>query len=164
VLTGVCGTDLFRLMPVFLKQAKAMGFALGVEMIRLARECNLLTSPYCFDPESARAMAAAGADVLVPHVGLTTKGSIGATTAVSLDEAPALVQAMHDAAKDVNPDIIVLCHGGPIAEPADAQYMLAHTNGVVGFYGASSMEQLPTEVAISENTRRFKELSPNGSR
>jgi predicted TIM-barrel enzyme len=117
VLAGVCGTDPFRLMPVFLKQAKAMGFALGVEMIRLARECNLLTSPYCFDPESARAMAAAGADVLVPHVGLTTKGSIGATTAVSLDEAPALVQAMHDAAKDVNPDIIVLCHGGPIAEP-----------------------------------------------
>lgn len=186
VLAGVCGTDPFRLMPVFLDQLKAMGFAgvqnfptvglidgtfrqnleetgmgfdLEVEMIRLARERELLTSPYCFDPDSARAMAEAGADILVPHLGLTTKGSIGATTAVSLEQAPGLVQAMHDAAKEVNPDIIVLCHGGPIAEPDDARYVLENTQGVVGFYGASSMERLPTEVAITENTKRFKEIS-----
>jgi len=185
VLAGVCGTDPFRLMPVFLDQLKAMGFAgvqnfptvglidgifrqnleetgmgfdLEIEMIRLARERDLITSPYCFDPESARAMATAGADILVPHLGLTTKGSIGASTAVSLEEAPALVQEMHDAAKDVNPDIFVLCHGGPIAEPDDAAYVLHNTNGVVGFYGASSMERLPTEVAITENTKRFKSI------
>ncbi len=186
VLAGVCGTDPFRLMPVFLDQLKAMGFAgvqnfptvglidgtfrrnleetgMGfakeVEMIRLARERDLLTSPYCFSLADARAMAEAGADILVPHLGLTTKGSIGATTAVSLEEAPQLVQAMHDAAREVNPEILVLCHGGPIAEPDDAQYVLAHTQGVVGFYGASSVERLPTEVAITENMRRFKALS-----
>jgi predicted TIM-barrel enzyme len=136
-----------------------MGFELEVEMIRLARERDLLTSPYCFDPESARAMAAAGADILVPHLGLTTKGSIGATTAVPLEDAPALVQTMHDAAKAVNPDILVLCHGGPIAEPDDAQYVLQRTHGVVGFYGASSMERLPTEIAITETVKRFKNLS-----
>lgn len=188
VLAGVCGTDPFRLMPVFLDQLKAMGFAgvqnfptvglidgtfrqnleetgmgfdLEVEMIRLARERDLLTSPYCFDPDSARAMAEAGADILVPHLGLTTKGSIGATTAASLEDAPGLVQAMHDAAKDVNPDIIVLCHGGPIAEPEDARYVLERTNGVVGFYGASSMERLPTEIAITENMQRFKAIELN---
>lgn len=186
VLAGVCGTDPFRLMPVFLDQLKAMGFAgvqnfptvglidgtfrqnleetgmgfeLEVEMIRLARERDLLTSPYCFNPDSARAMAEAGADIVVPHLGLTTKGSIGANTAVAIEEAPALVQAMHDAAKEVNPDIIVLCHGGPIAEPEDAAYVLQRTSGVVGFYGASSMERLPTEVAITQNTKRFKEIS-----
>lgn len=186
VLAGVCGTDPFRLMPVFLRQIREMGFSgvqnfptvglfdgtirqnleetgmgygLEVEMIRLARELDLLTSPYCFNPEEARAMAAAGADILVPHLGLTTKGAIGATTAVSLEEAPALVQAMHDAAKEVNPDIIVLCHGGPIAEPDDARYVLEHTQGVAGFYGASSMERLPTEIAITENMQRFKEIS-----
>lgn len=186
VLAGVCGTDPFRLMPVFLDQLKAMGFAgvqnfptvglidgtfrqnleetgmgfeLEVEMVRLARKRDLLTSPYCFDPDSARVMAEAGADILVPHLGLTTKGSIGATTAVSLEEAPGLVQAMHDAAKAINPDIIVLCHGGPIAEPDDARYVLEHTTGVVGFYGASSMERLPTEVAITENTKRFKDIT-----
>lgn len=187
VLAGVCGTDPFRLMPVFLDHLKVMGFAgvqnfptvglidglfrqnleetgMGfakeVEMIRLARERDLLTSPYCFSPDDARAMAAAGADILVPHLGLTTKGSIGATTAVTLEEAPGLVQARHDAAKEINPNILVLCHGGPIAEPDDAQYVLAHTTGVVGFYGASSMERLPTEVAITENMRRFKAISP----
>jgi predicted TIM-barrel enzyme len=186
VLAGVCGTDPFRLMPVFLNQLKAMGFAgvqnfptvglidgtfrqnleetgmgfdLEVEMIHLARELDLLTSPYCFDPASARAMAEAGADILVPHLGLTTKGSIGATTAVSLEDAPALVQAMHDAAKDVNPEILVLCHGGPIAEPEDAEYVLNLTNGIVGFYGASSMERLPTEQAIIQNTKRFKAIA-----
>jgi predicted TIM-barrel enzyme len=186
VLAGVCGTDPFRLMPQFLDQLKTIGFAgvqnfptvglidgvfrqnleetgmgydLEVEMIRLARDRDLLTSPYCFDVDSARAMAAAGADILVPHLGLTTKGAIGATTAISLEEAPGRVQAMHDAAKEINPDILVLCHGGPIAEPEDAAYVLANTTGVVGFYGASSMERLPTEIALTENTRRFKALT-----
>lgn len=186
VLAGVCGTDPFRLMPVFLRQLReigfagvqnfptvglidgtfrqnleetGMGFGLEVDMIRQARELDLLTSPYCFDPDQAAAMAEAGADILVPHLGLTTKGTIGAQTAVSLDAAPGLVQAMHDAAKKVNPEIIVLCHGGPIAEPDDAAYVLQHTEGIVGFYGASSMERLPTERAMTENARRFKSLS-----
>ena len=186
VLAGVCGTDPFRLMPQFLDQIKAMGFSgvqnfptvglidgmfrqnleetgmgygLEVEMIRLARERDLLTSPYCFNPDEARAMAEAGADILVPHLGLTTKGSIGALSAVTIDEGVRMVQEMHDAAKAVNPDILVLCHGGPIAEPDDARYVLERTNGVVGFYGASSMERLPTEVAITENMRRFKAIS-----
>jgi predicted TIM-barrel enzyme len=185
VLAGVCGTDPFRQMHVFLKQVRDIGFAgvqnfptvglidgvyrqnleetgmsfdLEVDMIRLAREADMLTSPYCFNPQEAAAMTRAGADILVPHLGLTTKGSIGAKTAVSLEEAPALVQAMHDAAKEVNPEIIVLCHGGPIAEPDDAAYVLANTNGVAGFYGASSMERLPTERALTENVRLFKQI------
>jgi predicted TIM-barrel enzyme len=185
VLAGVCGTDPFRLMPVFLRQLRDMGFAgiqnfptvglidglfrqnleetgmgygLEVELIRLARDLDLLTSPYAFNPMEAADMARAGADILVPHLGLTTKGSIGAQTAVSLEEAPARVQAMHDAAKAVNPDIIVLCHGGPIAEPEDAAYVLANTTGVVGFYGASSMERLPTERALVETVRQFKQV------
>lgn len=187
VLAGVCGTDPFRLMPYFLKQIKEMGFAgvqnfptvglfdgmfrqnleetgmgfdLEVEMIRIAHELDLLTAPYAFNPDEARALAKAGADILVPHMGLTTKGSIGAHTAISLDEAAQRVQAMHDAAKEVNPNIFVLCHGGPIAEPEDATYVLEHTHGVVGFFGASSMERLPTEVAITENARRFKQMRP----
>ncbi len=189
VLAGVCGTDPFRLMPVFLRQLKEMGFAgvqnfptvglfdgvfrqnleetgmgygLEVEMIRQARALDLLTSPYVFTPDEARAMAAAGADVLVPHLGLTAKGAIGARTAIGLDEAVERVQAMHDAAKEVNPEILVLCHGGPIAEPDDAAYVLARTRGVVGFYGASSMERLPTETALTENVRRFKSLATSG--
>lgn len=187
VLAGVCGTDPFRLMPYFLKQLKEMGFAgvqnfptvglfdgvfrqnleetgmgygLEVEMIRAAHELDMLTAPYVFNPDEARAMAQAGADILVPHMGLTTKGSIGAHTAVTLDEAVKRVQAMHDAARKINSNILVLCHGGPIAEPDDAAYVLSHTNGVVGFFGASSMERLPTEVAITENTRRFKQIRP----
>jgi predicted TIM-barrel enzyme len=128
-------------------------------MIRTAHELDLLTSPYVFTPEEARGMAEAGADVLVPHMGLTTSGTIGAQTAITLDEAVDRVQAMHDAAKVVNPDILVLCHGGPIAEADDAAYVLAHTNGVVGFFGASSMERLPTEIAITETLRRFKGIS-----
>lgn len=187
VLAGVCGTDPFRLMPVFLRQLKEQGFAgvqnfptvglidglfrqnleetgmgydLEVVLIRQARALDLLTSPYVFNPDEARAMAAAGADVLVPHMGLTTKGAIGAKTAVTLDEAVVRVQAMHDAAKEVNPDVLVLCHGGPIAEPEDAAYVLARTRGVVGFYGASSVERLPTEVAITATMRRFKALAP----
>lgn len=185
VLAGVCGTDPFRLMPVFLKQLKdlgfagvqnfptvglhdgrfrqnleetGMGFGLEVETIRLARELDLLTTPYCFTPDEARAMSAAGADILVPHLGLTTKGAIGAKTSVTLEEGVHLVQAMTDAAHEINPDLLVLCHGGPIAEPEDAAYVLAHTHGVVGFYGASSMERLPTETAITENVRRFTEI------
>ncbi|HZS87442.1 MAG TPA: phosphoenolpyruvate hydrolase family protein [Chloroflexota bacterium] len=185
VLAGVCGTDPFRLMPVFLRQVKeagfsgvqnfptvglfdgvfranleetGMGYDLEVEMIRQARELELLTCPYVFTPDEARKMAAAGADVLVPHMGLTTSGTIGAQTAITLDEAVERVQAMHDAAKEVNPEILVLCHGGPIALPEDAAYVLERTRGVVGFFGASSMERLPTEIAMTENMRRFKAL------
>lgn len=185
VLAGVCGTDPFRVMPVFLDQLKAMGFAgvqnfptvglydgvfrqnleetgmgydLEVEMVRLAHERDLVTAPYVFDEDSARAMAEAGADVLVPHVGLTTKGSIGAGTALTLDEAVAKVQAMRDAAAEVRDDVLVLCHGGPIAEPDDAAYVLSRTEGVVGFFGASSVERLPTERAITEQVAAFKNL------
>ena len=185
VLAGVCGTDPFRLMPVFLQQVRAagfsgvqnfptvglfdgtirtgleetgMGYGLEVDMIRLARDMDLLTTPYCFNPEEATAMAAAGADILIPHMGLTTKGLIGAGTAVSLEDAANRVQAMADAARATNPDVLVLCHGGPIAEPEDAQYILDHTEGVVGFYGASSMERLPVEPAITERIREFGQL------
>ncbi len=186
VLAGVCGTDPFRLMPVFLRQLRDMGFSgiqnfptvglidgtfranleetgmaysLEVEMVRTARELDLLTAPYVFTPEDARAMAAAGADVLVPHMGLTTSGTIGAETAKTLDESVELVQAMHDAAREVDPDVLVLCHGGPITEPEDAAYVLERTRGVVGFFGASSMERLPTEIAMTENMRRFKAIT-----
>ncbi len=185
VLAGVCGTDPFRIMPVFLKQLKEIGFSgvqnfpsvglfdgnarvnleetgmsysLEVDMIRHARQLDLLTCPYVFNEDDAVAMTKAGADVLVPHMGLTTKGAIGAKTAMDLDEAVRRVQAMHDAAKSVRSDVIVLCHGGPIAEPEDAEYVLNNTRGVAGFFGASSMERLPTEVAITEQVRRFKKL------
>jgi predicted TIM-barrel enzyme len=188
VLAGVCGTDPFRLLPVFLRTLKEMGFTgvqnfptvglidgtfrqgleetgmgygLEVELIRAAHELDLLTCPYVFTPADARAMAEAGADVLVPHMGLTTKGAIGATTAKTLDESVELIQAMHDAAKEVSLDVLVLCHGGPIAEPEDAAYVLARTKGVVGFFGASSMERLPTEVAMTETMRRFKRIPVN---
>ena len=186
VLAGVCGTDPFRIMEVFLPQIKAMGFSgvqnfptvglfdgvfranleetgmgygLEVDMIRAAHGLDLLTCPYVFTPDEAQAMAEAGADVLVPHMGLTTSGTIGAQTALSLDESVARVQAMHDAAKAVNPEMLVLCHGGPIAEPDDAAYVLAHTQGIVGFFGASSMERLPVETAIAENVRRVKGIA-----
>jgi predicted TIM-barrel enzyme len=185
VLAGVCGTDPFRIMPVFLKQLKEIGFSgvqnfpsvglfdgnarvnleetgmsysLEVDMIHHAHQLDLLTCPYVFNEDDATAMTKAGADVLVPHMGLTTKGAIGAKTAMDLDEAARRVQAMHDAAKSVRSDVIVLCHGGPIAEPADAEYILSNTRGVAGFFGASSMERLPTEVAITEQVRRFKNL------
>jgi predicted TIM-barrel enzyme len=186
VLAGVCGTDPFRLMPVFLEEIKrigfsgvqnfptvglcdgqfrqnleetGMGYGLEVDMIRTAHEAGLLTTPYVFDADQARAMAEAGADVVVAHMGLTTKGQIGATTALTIEAAAERVQAIRDAAAAVNPDIIALCHGGPIAEPEDAQYVLDHTTGVAGFFGASSMERLPTEVAITENMRRFKRIA-----
>jgi predicted TIM-barrel enzyme len=186
VLAGVCGTDPFRMMDVFLPQLREMGFSgvqnfptvglfdgvfrqnleetgmgygLEVEMVRKASALGLLTAPYVFNEDEAAQMAAAGADVLVPHMGLTTSGTIGAQTAITLDESVKRVQAMHDAAKRVNPAILVLCHGGPIAAPADAAYVLQRTDGVVGFFGASSMERLPTEVAIAETLQRFKSIS-----
>src|SRR3954451_22842848 len=186
VLAGVCGTDPFRLMPVFIAELKRMGFSgvqnfptvglidgtfrvnleetgmgygLEVDAIRIAHELDLLTAPYVFNDDDATAMAKAGADVLVPHMGLTTGGSIGADTAKSLDDCVPLIQGMHDAAKRVNPEVIVLCHGGPIAEPDDAAYVLGRTEGVVGFFGASSMERLPTEVAMTENMQRFKSIA-----
>ncbi len=189
VLAGVCGTDPFRRMDLFLKQVQDAGFAgvqnfptvglidgnyrinleetgmsfgLEVEMIRQARAMELLTTPYAFNVEEAAAMSAAGADILIPHMGLTTKGSIGAETAVTLELAARRVQEMHDAAKKINSDIIVLCHGGPIAEPEDAQYILDHTEGVVGFYGASSMERLPVEPAITNRIREFTQLKLGG--
>jgi predicted TIM-barrel enzyme len=188
VLAGVCGTDPFRLMPNFLRQVAdagfagvqnfptvglidgtfranleetGMGYGLEVEMIGVAKEMGLLTAPYVFDPESAEAMTRAGADVLVPHMGLTTKGMIGAETALTLDDCVELIQAMRDAAVAINPEVIVLCHGGPIAEPEDAAYVLERTTGVVGFFGASSMERLPTETAMVENMQRFKALQPS---
>jgi predicted TIM-barrel enzyme len=185
VLAGVCGTDPFRVMKLFLRDVAAagfsgvqnfptvglvdgqfrqgleetgMGFGLEVDMIRLAHEMNLLTTPYAFSVDQAEALTHAGADILIPHMGLTTKGTIGATTAVSLDESARRIQAMHDAARRINRDILVLCHGGPIAEPADAQYILDHTQGIVGFYGASSMERLPVEPAIANRVREFTQL------
>jgi len=186
VLAGVCGTDPFRLMPRFLDELAAIGFAgvqnfptvglidgvfrqnleetgmsfaAEVEMIRLAAERGHLTCPYVFDPGQAEQMARAGADILVPHMGLTTSGTIGAQTALSLDEAVVRVQAMRDAAVAVSPGILVLCHGGPIAEPADAGYVLSRTTGVGGFFGASSMERLPVERALTAQVRSFTELS-----
>jgi predicted TIM-barrel enzyme len=190
VLAGVCGTDPFRVMRRFLREVQAagfsgvqnfptvglidgtfrqgleetdMGYAKEVEMIAAARELGLLTCPYVFTEDEARAMARAGADVLIPHMGLTTKGTIGARTALTLEQAAARVQALCDAARGVNPDILVLCHGGPIAEPEDAAYVLKNTRGVVGFFGASSIERLPTEVAITGCVRQFKALGVGGT-
>ncbi len=185
VLAGVCGTDPFRMMPYFLKQIKEMGFSgvqnfptvglidgtfrqgleetgmgygLEVDMIRTAHELDLLTTPYVFNAEEARAMAGAGADIIVAHMGLTTKGAIGAKSALTLDQCVQRIQDIHDAARSISPDVLVICHGGPIAEPDDAEYVLARTKGIVGFYGASSMERLPTEWAITENAKRFKRI------
>jgi predicted TIM-barrel enzyme len=185
VLAGVCGTDPFRVMKLFLREVASagfsgvqnfptvglidgqfrrsleetgMGFGLEVDMIRQAKEMNLLTTPYAFNIDEAEAMAHAGADILIPHMGLTTKGAIGAMTSLSLEESARLIQDMHDAAKRIHPEILVLCHGGPIAEPADAQYILDHTDGIVGFYGASSMERLPVEPAIENRVREFTKL------
>ncbi len=135
-----------------------MGYGMEVDMIRLARDLDLLTCPYVFTPEEATAMAKAGADMLIPHMGLTTKGAIGAKTALTLEEATKRVQELADAAKAVNPDILVLCHGGPISEPDDVRYVLDHTTGIVGFFGASSIERLPTEVAITGCVKQFKSL------
>lgn len=185
VLAGVCATDPFRDIPSFLEQLKQLGFAgvqnfptVGlidgqfranleetgmsfdkeVEMIRLAHERDMLTTPYVFTVEESRKMAKAGADVLVCHMGLTTSGSIGATSGKSLDECVKLIQELRDAAVEVKPDVIVLCHGGPIASPDDARYVLERVEGIHGFYGASSMERLPVEEAIAGTAKTFKAL------
>jgi predicted TIM-barrel enzyme len=185
VLAGVNGTDPFCIFDHYLDQVKAIGFSgvqnfptvglidgnfranleetgmgygLEVDMIRLAREKGLLTTPYVFNEDDAKAMAEAGADIVVCHLGLTTGGSIGAETALGLEECPALVNAWAEAALRVNPDILVLVHGGPVAMPDDARYVLENTDNCHGFYGASSMERLPTETALTEQTRAFKSL------
>ncbi|RQG87830.1 phosphoenolpyruvate hydrolase family protein [Natrarchaeobius halalkaliphilus] len=187
VLAGVNGTDPFRQMDVFVEDLKRRGFSgvqnfptvglfeegtqfrrnieetgMGydkeVDMIQEAAEQDMLTCPYVFTEEQAREMAEAGADVVVSHMGLTTSGDIGAETSLGLEEAAERVQAHHDAAKAVNDDIIVICHGGPIAWPDDAEYVLHNTDGVVGFFGASSLERLPTEEAIRNQAREFKEI------
>jgi predicted TIM-barrel enzyme len=185
VLAGVNGTDPFRIMPRFLKQLKeigfagvqnfptvglidgvfrenleetGMGFAKEVQMIADARALDLLTCAYVFDESQAQAMARAGADILVAHMGLTTSGTIGARTAMSLDDSVERVQAIRDAAAKVNPEMIVLCHGGPIATPEDAKCVLSRTKGVAGFFGASSIERLPTETAITDQVRQFKRI------
>ncbi len=185
VLAGVCGTDPFRRMDVFLDELKrigfsgvqnfptvglfdgtfrqnleetGMGYGLEVDLVRLARSKDMLTAPYAFTVDEAVAMAEAGADVLVPHMGLTTGGTIGAETAKTLDDCVPLIQEMQDAARRVSPDVLVLCHGGPIAEPDDAAYVIERTEGIAGFFGASSMERLPTEIAMTENMRRFKAI------
>ncbi len=185
VLAGVNGTDPFRVMDVFLKSLKDQGFAgvqnfptvglidgvfrqnleetgmgydLEVEMIKKAHELDMLTTPYVFDAEQATKMAEVGADVIVAHMGLTTKGSIGAQTALSLEDAAKRVQEIADAARKVNPDVLVICHGGPIADPEDAKYIIENTNGVDGFFGASSIERFAAEKGIKEQTERFKEI------
>jgi predicted TIM-barrel enzyme len=185
VLAGVCASDPFRLMDRFLEDVKkagfsgvqnfptvglidgqfranleetGMGFDKEVELIRLARERDLLTTPYVFDIDQAQQMAAAGADVLVAHMGLTTKGTIGAQTSRSLDDCVHDVQAIGDAVRSRRSDIIVLCHGGPIATPDDAQYVLTRVRGIHGFYGASSMERLPLERAITDQVHQFKSI------
>lgn len=135
-----------------------MGYDREVEMIRLAHEMDLVTTPYVFTVDEGERMARAGADVIVVHVGLTTSGTIGAQTALSLDECVGVVQAIRDAVVRVNPEVIVLCHGGPLAGPEDAEYVLSRTRGVHGFFGASSMERLPVELAIQENAQAFKRL------
>lgn len=189
VLAGVCGTDPMRLMDHFLDTVKATGFAgvqnfptvglidgtfranleetnMGynkeVEMIALAHERELLTTPYVFDTADAVSMTQAGADILVAHMGLTTSGSIGAHTSRTLDECVPLINDIANAAREVRDDILVLCHGGPIAEPEDAAYILKRCPGIHGFYGASSMERLPTERAIREQTQRFGQLRLGG--
>ncbi|MCC7087480.1 MAG: phosphoenolpyruvate hydrolase family protein [Pirellulales bacterium] len=185
VLAGVCGTDPFLLREPFLKELKSMGFAgiqnfptvglidgtfranleetgmsyqLEVELVAAARELDLLTTPYVFNVEEARDMVEAGADIVVAHMGLTTSGTIGAQTAKSLDDCVGQVQDIVDTCKTLRGDCLVLCHGGPIAMPSDAQYILERCQGVDGFYGASSMERLPTETGITEQVRQFRQL------
>mgnify|MGYP001950573845 CR=1 FL=1 len=189
VLAGVCATDPFRVMPKFLDELKSIGFAgvqnfptVGlidgtfranleetgmsyaqeVEMIRLAAARDMLTTPYVFCEDDAAAMAGAGADIIVVHLGLTAGGSIGAETGVSLEDAPALTDKWAAAALAVNPDAIILVHGGPVAMPEDAEFVLKNTKNCHGFYGASSMERLPTEVALTEQTRKFKSIGRQG--
>ncbi len=186
VLAGVCGTDPFRVIDLYLRDLKqlgfcgvqnfptvglidgqfresleetGMGFEREVEMIALAHKQDLLTCAYVFNRNEAKAMAKAGADLLIAHMGLTTKGLIGAKTAITLDESVARTQAIRDAAVSVRPEILILCHGGPIAEPDDVQYVLSRTDGVCGFFGASSIERLPTERAITEQVMSFEKVT-----
>ena len=185
VLAGVNGTDPFVLMPRFLAELKEMGFSgvqnfptiglfdgqmrqsfeetgmgygLEVDMIRLAHELDLLTTPYVFNVDEARAMTEAGADIIVAHMGVTTGGTIGATSAKSLEACVGEIDAIAEAARSARHDVIVLCHGGPISMPDDARYILERTKGCHGFYGASSMERLPAEAAIRDQTASFKKL------
>jgi predicted TIM-barrel enzyme len=185
VLAGVNGTDPFCNFDYFLDQVKAIGFSgiqnfptVGlidgtfranleetgmsygqeVDMVRLAHEKDMFTTPYVFNEENAADMARAGADIVVCHLGLTTGGSIGAETSLKLEDCPALVDAWSEAALKVNPDVIVLVHGGPVSMPSDAEYVLKNTKNCHGFYGASSMERLPTEVALTEQTKAFKAI------
>ncbi|KIJ69146.1 hypothetical protein HYDPIDRAFT_105716 [Hydnomerulius pinastri MD-312] len=185
VLAGICGTDPFRDMSRLLREVKDLGFTgvqnfptVGlidgvfrqnleetgmdygkeVEMIRLAHEMDLLTTPYVFNVDEAQRMATAGADIIVAHMGLTTSGTIGAQTALTLDDCVERVKAIADAAKRINPDVIVLCHGGPIATPDDARYVIQRVKGIHGFFGASSLERLPVEVAMKEVTQDFKSI------
>jgi len=185
VLAGVCASDPFRLMDKFLDQLKDVGFSgvqnfptvglidggfranleetgmsyqLEVDMIAAAHKKDLLTTPYVFSEDDARAMAKAGADIVVVHLGLTTGGSIGAETGTTLEDAPGLTDAWAKAALDVNKDIIVLVHGGPVSSPSDAEYVLSNTTYCHGFYGASSMERLPTEIALTAQTKEFKAI------
>lgn len=138
-----------------------MSYQAEVDVVRMARDMDLLTTPYVFNVEEAKKMSEAGADIIVAHMGLTTSGSIGATSGKSLDDCVSLIQQIRDEATKINPEIIVLCHGGPIAAPADAEYVISRTKGVHGFYGASSMERLPVEEAITNITRTFKNLKPS---
>lgn len=185
VLAGVCGTDPFRRMSHFLKQVKdtgfvgvqnfptvglidgmfrqnleetGMGYGLEIEMIRTARKMDLMTTPYVFNIDDAQRMTDSFSDIIIAHMGLTTAGSIGAETALTLDDCVVRLQEIADAAAAANPDVIVLCHGGPIAMPDDAEYVLQRVNGVHGFYGASSMERLPVEIAMTEQMRKFKSV------
>lgn len=185
VLAGVCGTDPFRVMDIYLKQLKDMGFngvqnfptvglidgvfrqnleetdmgyGLEVEMIRKAHKLDLLTCPYVFDPSQARDMAKAGADILVAHMGLTTKGTIGAKTALTLDDCIPKIREIINAGRDINPDIMVICHGGPIAEPEDAAYIIKNIPEIDGFFGASSIERFAAEKGITEQAAAFKAI------
>jgi predicted TIM-barrel enzyme len=185
VLAGVNGTDPFLIVPDFLRriaelgfsgiqnfptvglfdgtiraqlEETGMGYALEVDVVRAAREADLLTTPYVFSDENARDMAKAGADIIVCHLGLTTGGAIGAKTALTLEDCVPLIDSWAKAARSVNPDVLVLCHGGPVATPQDASYVLKKAKRCNGFYGASSMERLPTEVALTETTRKFKAI------
>ena len=185
VLAGVCGTDPFRVMDLFLAELKAqgfngvqnfptvglidgkfranleetgMGYGLEVDMIRMAHELDMLTCPYVFDPEQAKAMAEAGADILVAHMGLTTKGSIGAETAVTLDDCCEKIRAIIKAGRSVRSDIMVICHGGPIADPEDAAYVIEHVPEIDGFFGASSIERLASERGMTKQAAAFKAI------
>ncbi len=185
VLAGVNGTDPFLIVDSFLRklidlgfsgiqnfptvglfdgtiraqlEETGMGYGLEVEVVRKAREMDLLTTPYVFSEENARDMAKAGADIIVCHLGLTTGGAIGARTALGLEETIPKIESWSSAARGVKPDVLVLCHGGPIATPEDASYVLRKAKGCNGFYGASSMERLPAEAALTETTRKFKAI------